>query len=75
MSFAHVLELDSQTELLDRLELLTNFGSTLLRSMALMGMENLGWRNDTLSWVRVTKINVCYFAMRPKMTCSVASSS
>ncbi|CAH1563913.1 SPOR domain-containing protein [Vibrio owensii] len=30
MSFAHVLELDSQTELLDRLSLLTNFGSNLI---------------------------------------------
>ncbi|CAE6889499.1 AAA domain [Vibrio sp. B1REV9] len=30
MSFAHVLELDSQTELLDRLGLLTNFGSNLI---------------------------------------------
>ncbi|MGP8308913.1 SPOR domain-containing protein [Vibrio sp. YIC-376] len=30
MSFAHVLELDSQTELLDRLRLLTNFGSNLI---------------------------------------------
>ncbi|MGR5246452.1 AAA family ATPase [Vibrio sp. PNB23_22_6] len=30
MSFAHVLELDSQIELLDRLGLLTNFGSNLI---------------------------------------------
>ncbi len=30
MSFAHVLELDSQTELLDRLGLLTNFASNLI---------------------------------------------
>lgn len=30
MSFAHVLELDSQTELLERLQLLTNFGSNLI---------------------------------------------
>ncbi|MGR5237876.1 AAA family ATPase [Vibrio alfacsensis] len=30
MSFAHVLELDSQVELLDRLGLLTNFGSNLI---------------------------------------------
>ncbi len=30
MSFAHVLELDSQTELLERLKLLTNFGSNLI---------------------------------------------
>lgn len=75
MSFAHVLELDSQTELLDRLELLTNFGSNLIAINGPDGYGNLGWRNDTLSWVRVTKINVCYFVMRPKMTCSVASSS
>ncbi|HCG6612222.1 SPOR domain-containing protein [Vibrio parahaemolyticus] len=39
MSFAHVLELDSQTELLDRLELLTNFGSNLI---AINGPDGYG---------------------------------
>ncbi len=39
MSFAHVLELDSQTELLERLRLLTNFGSNLI---AINGADGYG---------------------------------
>ncbi len=58
MSFAHVLELDSQTELLERLRLLTNFGSNLI---AINGGEGYGktWLAQRYLEVGASNKNQC----------------
>lgn len=58
MSFAHVLELDSQTELLERLGLLTNFGSNLI---AINGQAGYGksWLAQRYLEVGASNKNQC----------------
>ncbi len=58
MSFAHVLELDSQTELLERLRLLTNFGSNLI---AINGADGYGktWLAQRYLEVGASNKNQC----------------
>ncbi len=58
MSFAHVLELDSQTELLERLRLLTNFGSNLI---AINGGDGAGktWLAQRYLEVGASNKNQC----------------
>lgn len=46
MSLAHELDLESQTELLERLQLLTRFGSNLVNVCGRKGRGNRGSRND-----------------------------
>ncbi|MEX3074356.1 SPOR domain-containing protein [Vibrio alginolyticus] len=58
MSFAHVLELDSQIELLERLRLLTNFGSNLI---AINGGDGYGktWLAQRYLEVGASNKNQC----------------
>ncbi len=58
MSFAHALELDSQTELLERLRLLTNFGSNLI---AINGGDGYGktWLAQRYLEVGASNKNQC----------------
>ncbi|PFG55159.1 DamX protein [Vibrio sp. ES.051] len=58
MSFAHALELDSQTELLERLGLLTNFGSNLI---AINGHDGYGksWLAQRYLEVGASNKNQC----------------
>ncbi|EDP57930.1 AAA family ATPase [Vibrio sp. AND4] len=64
MTFAHVIELDSQAELLDRLSLLTNFGSNLI---AVNGQDGYGksWLAQRYLELGASNKNQCLLLCHP----------
>lgn len=72
MSLAHELDLESQTELLERLQLLTRFGSNLVNVCGRQGAGKSWLAQRFLdSWAQ-DKTNLCSCAILTKVTSSVA---
>lgn len=71
MSLAHELDLESQTELLERLQLLTRFGSNLVNVCGRQGQEIVARATILDSWRKI-KTNLCSCATLTKVMSSVA---